>query len=254
MTEPLGFEPFGSGAQRVLVLHDWMGDHRNYDPALPYLDGGRFTYVFADLRGYGLSRGMAGRFDLREAADDVIALAARLRWPRFQLVGHSMSTLVAQQVAASRADLVASMALVAPIAPTGMQVPPEVTAQLEALGGDPSRRAAVLGERWRDRLSPTWLAFKLRRWAESADPVAAQRYVRMFATGAVAGSVRGELPVLALIGEHDAEPFRDETVRAGLGSAYPRLEVQQIGNAGHYPMQETPVAFATALERFLGRS
>lgn len=251
--EALGFEPFGSGPRRVLVLHDWLGDHHNYDPVLPYLDGSAATWVFVDLRGYGLSRGLSGRCTLREAADDVITLAARLRWPRFQLVGHSMSTLVAQQVAASRPDLVSALVLTTPIGPRGMGAPPEVVATLAAIGADPERREAVFAPRWA-RLSQTWTWFKLRRWAESADPAAASGYARMFGTEALASSPRGELPVLAVLGEHDDEPFREATVREALGAAYPRLELAVIGNAGHYPMQETPVAFATALERFLGRS
>ena len=36
--EALGRETIGDGAARVIVLHDWMGDHRNYDPMVPYLD------------------------------------------------------------------------------------------------------------------------------------------------------------------------------------------------------------------------
>src|SRR5690348_8015157 len=49
----LGHRVHGSGPETVVVLHEWLGDRNNYDPILPYLDQDRFTWLFADLRGYG---------------------------------------------------------------------------------------------------------------------------------------------------------------------------------------------------------
>jgi len=56
----------------------------------PYLYPGPFTYVFADLRGYG-THVIFREYTLWEAASDVIALADRLGWKTFSLIGHSMS-------------------------------------------------------------------------------------------------------------------------------------------------------------------
>jgi pimeloyl-ACP methyl ester carboxylesterase len=53
----LGHFIHGHGAEKVLALHDWMGDAANFEPLLPYLDLRRYTYAFADLRGYGSSLG-----------------------------------------------------------------------------------------------------------------------------------------------------------------------------------------------------
>src|SRR5206468_1506795 len=99
MSFDLGFVVLGSGPRRVLVLHDWLGDRRNWDPLLPYLDLERFTYAFLDLRGYGGSRHVPGDFTCREAATDALALARHLGWERFSAVGHSMTGLVVQQLA-----------------------------------------------------------------------------------------------------------------------------------------------------------
>src|ERR1700757_1697928 len=49
----LGVTLLGQGSEHVVVLHDWNGDHTNYDSILDYLDGASFTYAFVDLRGYG---------------------------------------------------------------------------------------------------------------------------------------------------------------------------------------------------------
>lgn len=249
--EALGRETIGDGPARVIVLHDWMGDHRNYDPMVPYLDRAAFTWAFADLRGYGLSRGLPGRYDLREAADDVLALAAQLGWSRFHLVGHSMSTMTAQQVCRDAPDRVASMVLLTPVPPAGLRAPEAVLGFLERMAVDEAVRRETFTQQGGARLSAGWTEFKLRRWWESARPEAARAYVRMFAAAAVEGAARGDLPVLAVTGEHDAEHFREPAVRAALGAAYPGLEVAVCGNAGHYPMQETPAALAAIVERFL---
>jgi pimeloyl-ACP methyl ester carboxylesterase len=55
----LGYVQYGDGPIRVLVMHDWLGDHSSYDALMPWLDGRAFTYVFVDLRGYGLSIALA---------------------------------------------------------------------------------------------------------------------------------------------------------------------------------------------------
>ena len=252
--EPLGHELIGDGPEPVIVLHDWMGDHRNYDPMVPYLDHCQFTYAFADLRGYGLSRDRSGRYDLAEAADDVLVLASHLEWPRFHLIGHSMSSLVAQQVAATAAERVAALVLLTPVAPAGMGASAEVLGYLEHVAMNEAARHDGLANQWGDRLSNQWLEFKLRRWSESARPEASRGYVRMFGATAVVGRPRADLSVLAVVGELDSEPFQEQTVRRGLSGVYSRLEVSVCPNTGHYPMQETPVALVSAIERFLGRT
>jgi pimeloyl-ACP methyl ester carboxylesterase len=85
----LGHETLGTGPTTVIVMNDWLCDTSTWDDARAYLDGARFTWVFADLRGYGRSKQLAGQFTLTEAAADVIALADALQCRSFALVGHS---------------------------------------------------------------------------------------------------------------------------------------------------------------------
>ncbi|MBX2797327.1 MAG: alpha/beta hydrolase [Myxococcales bacterium] len=246
----IGTTTLGAGTHPVVLLNDWMGDHRNYDAVLPLLDLDANTYVFADLRGYGLSRTVAGHHTLEEAASDVIAVLEGLDGP-VTLVGHSMSSLVVQQVAVRARTLLRGLVLVAPIASSGMQVPPEVVQWLQAVGRDEAMRAEQLGPRFAERHGPGWARFKLQRFAQSAEPEAAAAYVHMYGTEAVVGPLPADLPVLAVVGAEDDEPFTPQTVGGWLPEQWPGSTLVVCAASGHYPMQEEPVAFAAALDSFV---
>ena len=52
----LGHDRVGSGPLAVVVLNDWMYDTSTWDGARAYLDCERFSWAFADLRGYGCAK------------------------------------------------------------------------------------------------------------------------------------------------------------------------------------------------------
>jgi len=188
----IGFTQYGDGPIRVLVLHDWFCDHSSWEGALPYLTPGRFTYAFADLRGYGASRGIEGDCTLDEAAGDAIALADRLGWTRFSLIGHSMSGLVVQRVAQLVTDRIERIVAITPVAPAGMGLDAatkDVFRSL-ALAGDEERYAG-LTSMWGTRLSDTWIRYKLRRWRETADPTALAKYVDLWGAADISEGARG---------------------------------------------------------------
>jgi pimeloyl-ACP methyl ester carboxylesterase len=249
----IGYDRVGAGPLPVIVTNDWIGDTSTWDGARPYLDTTRFSWVFADLRGYGCSRGMAGRFDLGEAAGDVLDLAATLGMQRFFLVGHSMSSLVALHLAQQAPERVMAAVGLTPPPPGGFGADEAMMAMLrEAALGDDAFRVASLKANWGDRLSDGWVAFKAARWGEAADRPAVAAYATMFARdGLPDRSRRIRIPVLAVAGEEDAPPMRGEAVRTALAPLCDRLTVVALARCGHYPMQECPPLLATVVERFL---
>lgn len=50
----LNYKKVGNGFKTVIVMHEWMGDHTNYDTTIPYLNITDFTWIFVDFRAYGL--------------------------------------------------------------------------------------------------------------------------------------------------------------------------------------------------------
>jgi pimeloyl-ACP methyl ester carboxylesterase len=252
--DPIGHELVGSGPLPVVVLNDWLCDTSTWDGARAYLDAVRFTWAFADLRGYGRSRGRGGSFTIAEASADVNELARARGWTRFAVVGHSMSSLVALHLAQHHADRIARVVAITPPPPAGFGSDDAALEGSRALAlGDDALRASALERRFGNRLSPGWAAYKAARWRATADPVAASTYVAMFARdGLPDPTARVAVPVLAIAGEQDFEPMRSAAVTRALSPLCDRLTVVSLGDSGHYPMQEMPPLLVAHVERFLG--
>jgi pimeloyl-ACP methyl ester carboxylesterase/uncharacterized glyoxalase superfamily protein PhnB len=254
-TRMLGVDVMGSGPRRVMVLNDWLCDTSTWDPSRPYLDLGSFTWAFADLRGYGRSRGRLAEAELglEEAAADVMRTADGLGWPSFTLVGHSMSTLVALHLAQVEPERIERLVLTTPPPKAGFGYDAATHAKLREVAlGDDARRTKALSVMIGERLGVGWLEFKVKRWRETADAPAVAAYVAMFGVHGLRDPERlVACPVLAITGEHDAPPMRREAVSQDLAPLCPRLTVNAIAESGHYPMQETPPLFVATLERFL---
>jgi pimeloyl-ACP methyl ester carboxylesterase len=248
----LGHDLFGSGPRRVVILNDWLCDTSTWDGARAYLDDARMTYAFTDLRGYGRSRGRAGRFDVTEAAGDVIALADALHWPRFAVVGHSMSTLVALHLAQHHADRIERAVVLTPPPPTGFGADEAAIAASRAMAeADAATQLAWFKARGGGRLSDGWTAFKAARWRATADLKAASAYLAMFMRDGLPDPSRPiGVPLLAVAGDEDAPVMQREAVARALSPLGPNLVVAALP-CGHYPMQEMPPRLVTLMERFL---
>jgi pimeloyl-ACP methyl ester carboxylesterase len=254
----LGHEVFGSGAQKVMVLHDWMGDAANYQPLKAYLDGGAFTFVFADLRGYGRSKALKGDYTVEEIAGDTLALADALGWGRFHVVGHSMSGMAVQRLAiddwTSGARRLKSVVAVTPVTADGYPATKEDREFLWSAihNEEVSRMAfdALTG----GRLGAVWARVKTARNLETSDAEALKGYYKMwldadFSADAIEAGM--ETPIRVIGGRNDLPGFLEEKYRATFALWYPRAEFRFISDAGHYPMQETPAYLAALIQEFL---
>jgi pimeloyl-ACP methyl ester carboxylesterase len=244
----------GQGPHKVLALHGWFGSAEGWGPMVDSLDGARFTYAFMDYRGYGGSLHLPGAYTLDEIADDALAVADRLGWDRFSLMGHSMGGAAIQHVLVKAPHRVTSLVGITPVPASGVPFPDDAKGLFTAAARDREARRTILNFSTGNRLSPVFIEQLLASSELWSTPQAFGAYFRAWSSTDIAAQVRGsKVPVQVLVGEHDAalpEAFMHET----WGQWYPNARIELVGNAGHYPMFETPVALATAVERFLAQA
>lgn len=208
-------------APTALWLHGLGRDGAYFAHAPRWLP--RWRHVLVDLRGFGRSPAASGGAAAPRArslqlwADDVAAVlhAARGDGARVLLVGHSFGAAVAVQLAASRPDAVAALALAAPSARVG----DAARAHWAAEAASAEARGDV-------------------GFAAAASALAAGYDLRP-ALAAMDGT-----PLLLLAGARDA--LTPPRAAEGVARAAPRAAVtlRIVPNAGHDALRDEPQAQA----------
>ena len=243
----------GHGPHAVIVLHGWFGDAHAFAPMETALDGGAFSYVFMDSRGYGGMRGAAGNYSMEEVARDALALADALGFATFSVVGHSMGGMALERLALLAPLRVRKLVAVAPVPSCGVSMDAAARALFLDASGNVQARRAIIDRSTGGRLPASWLDWKAQYSWESADPAAFARYFLAWSGTDFSEEIKAarvDLPLLALVGEHDPR-FDAALMRRTYLAWYPKARLEVLANAGHYPMNETPLALAASIEAFL---
>ncbi len=250
--EFIAHKQIGSGKEKVLVMHHWMGDSTSYDSMIPYLNTNDYTYAFVDLRGYGRSKEMKGTYSVEEASKDAMKLIDSLAWSNFHLIGHSMSGMIVQKIAVDNPSRVKSVIAITPVPACGSPAPKEMIDFFEsaALNNDEAAMEGVniLTSNRYTKAFAKKMVMDNRQWSTSE---ARLGYLKMFFYTDFSEAVKGlQTPILVLIGEHDFEGS-EAFMRSTFLEWYPNAQLECCKASGHYPMIETPVALVTAIEKFL---
>jgi len=247
----LGHVRYGRGPVNVLVLHDWLGDHTNYDELMPLLDGSAFTYVFADLRGYGLSIDLSPTCNVDEIASDCLRLADTLAWRRFHVLGHSMTGMITQRLAAVAPGRIASAIAVCPVSAAGNRLSTEALAFfVDTTHND---NALLRLFQYVTGLGAVWAKRKVRQNRMTVAPGCRMRYLDMLVNADFVDEIQGlATPFLVLVGDKDPG-LEASTMERTFLAWHPNATLHVIANSGHYPMQECAPYFAKVIEDFLNR-
>jgi len=247
----IGYETFGKGAHKVVVLHGWFGDETFMAPMRDALSADEFTYVFPAYRGYGASKAESGAYTVEEISADVRALIDKLGFDKVSLVGHSMGGKFIQKVAVDAPKRVRRMVAVTPVPAAAAPFDEQGWALFSGAAETLGNRRAIIDFTTGSRLSAAWLDhMAAASWANCTKEAFAA-YLLAWAKADFHQSVMGsEIPIKVIVGEHDGA-ITAEAMKATYLVWHKNASLEVMANAGHYPMNETPVALATSIEAFL---
>jgi pimeloyl-ACP methyl ester carboxylesterase len=235
----------------IVFLHGNWSTHRWWIPVADRLSQtmAERRLLAPDLRGRGDTQGPDHGYTLPELADDLRGFMDALGLTRAHLVGHSLGTGIAMQLALTDPERVASLVAVAPVWPDGM---PEVHARREqqaavhadiALFGRLMRSmapTAELGELW-DELVST---------GHRQRPVATMRNLDALMSWRPGDALRQlAMPRVVVDGENDRLCGGETARRVAEVLACERV---QLPGVGHSPNLEAPDAVARTIAQLVG--
>lgn len=249
----LYYEQAGSGLDLVLIpglgasTHVWYPQLRDLSRVL------RVTAF--DPRGHGRSERPAGPYSIRMLAEDTAGLLDALGISGAVVVGSSMSSLVAVELAAIRPDLLTGLILVggfATLTADGRAAFEQRAVLAESEGMAPL--ADLVPERAFGAYSHAaqpGLVGLFRQGLLSCDPLAYAAACRAIRDADVTELLpRVTCPTLILLGEQ--EQVAPLTAAGILKAGIPHARVQVLPLAGHLPFLEQPARFNAAVQEFVG--
>ncbi|WP_284976775.1 alpha/beta hydrolase [Arthrobacter sp. efr-133-TYG-104] len=250
-TKHLFVETTGTGDDVVLV-HGLGGTTSFYEPLVASL-AERFRVTRYDFAGHGRSPRDRELSLESLAAELALVIESRTASGRAHLVGHSMGTLIVQQLASTRPDLVQEIVLLGP-----------VREQSQAAKDATRARAALVRAKGMAAVADTIANAATADYAALGNPLV-RPFVRELLLGqdpeayaqaceALAAATNPDLTairskVLLLTGSEDkvSTPASNEAMSAELGSA----ELLIAPETGHWTVPEAPDFVTAAVVDFL---
>lgn len=235
----------------VIFIHGYSDSWYSYSRVLPLLPPDVRGFALS-LRGHGDSDRPASGYAMRDLATDVIAFMDAKRIVRATIVGHSMGSLVAQQVALAAPRRISGIVLIGAARSIrhfdGVDELRQVIDQLT----DPVPEDFIREFQESTVTVPVPPEFMKRVIAESSKlPARVWRdlLVGMLATAEATPLAKAGIPALVLRGDKDmyAPAAEQDSLRALLGGA----QFKEYAGTGHAPHWERPADFVADLQAFL---
>ena len=246
----LQYNLLGNGASKVIVLHDWSQDITSNDPILPYLDTKTFSFAMIDIRGYGQSIDQTGDYTVNEVVADVFDVIDKLGWSKFSLIGHSMTGMIAQKIAAEIPEKLNRLVLATPVPASGMHADDETLGFFNSMVDDDESFKAGMSGLTGARYTQEWGDYKLAKNRQTVNPQAMRGYCKMWARGDFSNEMKIlSMPTLLICGKYDDDNLKLNAIEPKLKAWFSNLKRCEL-NCGHYPMQESPVEYACLVQEF----
>ena len=257
----------GGSGPAVVLIHGFGDTGDMWWPMAAQL-ARTHTVIIPDLRGMGRSSRAAAGYDKKSQATDIRTVVTSLGQDHTDVVGHDIGTMVAYASAArypDKVDRLVVMAAPVPGIPPWNQIVLDPRLWHFNFGGPDAERLVAGRERiyldrfWnefagnRSKIDEATRAWYARQYAEPGAMRAA--FAQFTAIGArdvadnlVFARTPLPMPVLAIGGEKSFGATEAVVMR----NAASNVTEAVVPNAGHWLMEESPVATVTLVDRFLG--
>jgi non-heme chloroperoxidase len=240
-----------SGGPVVILLHGYSDSWFSFSRILPMMPAMYRVYAL-DQRGHGNSDRPRSNYTMHDMALDVVAFMNAMAIDQAIIVGHSMGSFVAQQVAAAIPNRVSGMVLLgSTTAPTRIVGVRELEQAVRTLS-DPVSLEFIREFQASTVHKPVPAAFMDRVVSESAKlPAHVWHEVMdgLLATSRVRSLGAHRIPTMLAWGDRDTMFPRSE--QDALLEALPGSELKTYSETGHSPHWEVPNAFIRDLVQFL---
>jgi non-heme chloroperoxidase len=238
----------GAGRARVVLLHGFTDSWRSFELLFDAL-AARFQLFAFDQRGHGGSEA-ADSYAIPDFAADAIAFIESLGGESVHLVGHSLGAIVAQRIAQTRPDLLASLILISAAPSTaGHSGLKEMRSDLAGFADHVPRDYATgfQASTAHQPLAPAQLAtfvdesmkLGLDTWRRTVDGLLSDTTL----------STPISVPTLSIWGVRDG--VFDAQAQEALARKIPHLVAAHYADVGHAPHWETPARVAKDIESFI---
>lgn len=241
----------GEGAP-VIVLHEWLGDHRNWRPLLEHCDLTANTFHCIDLPGYGHSFNATALPSIEAVSDYVLDYAAQEGFNVFSLAVHSMTGLVGHHLSSTSSDRLDALIYFCPVPPNGFRATLDDIEKMRHLTEDRAMLRQGILARGGHLESEKWLKNK-EGIAWSASSAETKRaYLQMFLAPVSPPSGPSQMKAVTVIcGDEDLPFYRKPSLEREFKPYYGNINLISLANCGHYPMLQVPEAAANVLEESL---
>ncbi|MDB6084948.1 MAG: alpha/beta hydrolase [Gammaproteobacteria bacterium] len=236
----------------LLFLHGFTDSAASWAPLVPHL-AHLYRMILVDLRGHGGSSRPAGGYARRDLAMDLVLLLDELGLVRVDVIGHSLGSLVAQNLGEDWPARVRRLVL---ISSTATPEPgPDEFDLAGAVAGleDPIDPNSDFMTEWFANPTPVDAAFLAAARREAA-AMPARLWRRICKESLRLDELTAELPRLsapALLIWGAMDPIFGPRHRISLCRALPGATVRIHGELGHNPFWEQPALIAHDIAEFL---
>lgn len=243
----IAYRTIGDGPLAVVLVHGWMVSGAVYDDLIEALDTSGLRLIVPDLRGSGASDRPDSGYTIAGHASDVLAVADAAGARSFAMVGHSMGGAIAAWIAAASPDRVRGAALVCPVPPSGLALPPDAVGLFRGSAGNRGAQETLLKLACKE-LPEARLAAML----DDAGKVCAASIVQSFDAWTAGGFAdrMGSVTAPVLVVATDDSFLPPAFLKKEIVDRVARGRLVYLPGPAHYPQVERPRETAAVLGAF----